>query len=317
MDTVNGMRLFTTVVEAGSFHRAAEQLGITPSAVSKQLSRLEDRLGARLLNRTTRRLGLTEVGAGYYERCKRILAEIEEAEEAVSESLSVPRGLLRLSVPTAFGRVQIAPLLPGFLRQYPKIRISAFSHDRDVDLIQEGYDVAIRVATLQDSSMIARRLTANRRVVCATPDYFRAHGVPRTPEELKRHNCLLNTVYSPHRVWSFNSPAGHHAVQVAGSLEFDNPLALWEAARTGLGVVLLPAYAVQRDLEEGVLEAVLDDYVSEDPDVYVVYPHARHLNPKVRVFVDYLLEHFRSREAARHVRAPRPAREHRARRGPA
>ncbi len=292
MEPGSGMALFVAVVEAHSFRAAAEQMGMTPSAVSKQLSRLEDRLGARLLNRTTRRLGLTEVGAVYYEHARRILADIEEAERAVSASQAVPRGLLRISVPLSFGRVQIAPILPEFLRRYPEVRVSVFSHDRDVDLIAEGFDAAIRVGHLRDSTMIARRLTINRRVVCATPQYFGRYPLPETPYDLDRHNCLINLSYSPNRAWSFKVGDKHFSVPVAGNMEFDNPLALREAALRGLGVVLLPSYVVRKDLREGTLQQVLSEYISEDADVFLIYPTARHMSPKLRVFMDFLFEHF-------------------------
>lgn len=294
MDTVNGMLLFTRVVEGKSFKAAAEALDLSPSAVSKQVSRLEDRLGARLLNRTTRRLGLTEVGRVYYEHCTRILSDIEEAERAVSESLARARGMLRVSMPTSFGQAKIAPLLPGFLERYPEVRLSIWAHDRDVDLIQEGFDVLIRVASLRDSAMIARRLTTNRRVVAATPEYFQRHGVPQTPDDLVHHNCLINIAYAPHRTWNFRSAetGRQYTVQVNGNLQFNIPQPLRQAVLAGLGIVLLPAYVLEDDLSTGRLQGVLQNYISEDPDVYLIYPHARHLSPKVRVFVDYLVEQF-------------------------
>lgn len=293
MDPVGGMALFVAVVENHSFRGAADQVGMTPSAVSKQISRLEDRLGARLLNRTTRRLGLTEVGAVYFEHARRILEDIEEAERAVSESLAVPRGLLRLSVPLSFGRVKIAPLLSDFLQRYPEVRMSVYSHDREVDLIAEGYDLAIRVGSLQDSSMIARRLTVNRRWVCGAPSYFERYTPPETPEDLTRHNCLINLAYSPQRSWWFKDQDQYYQVPVTGSLEYDNPLALREAALRGLGLVLLPSYIVQGDLAEGRLVRVLRDFISEEADVFLIYPSSRHVTPKVRVFVDFLLDAFR------------------------
>jgi DNA-binding transcriptional LysR family regulator len=292
MDMVAGMTLFARVVDSGSFTGAAGQLGLSPSAVSKQVSRLEERLGVRLLNRTTRRLGLTEVGALYYERCTRILEEIAEAERAVSDTQAMPRGLVRLSVPVSFGQSQVAPLLPGFLTRYPEVRISVTAQDREVDLIEEGFDLAVRIAPLRDTSMIARRLTSNRRVVCATAEYFARHPPPLTPEELIHHNCLINPAYSPQRSWSFKRLERQFAVQVHGNLEFTSPPALREAALRGLGIVLLPAYVVREDLRAGRLQEVLSDSISEDPDVYLVYPHARHLSSKVRVFADFLLERF-------------------------
>jgi len=296
MDRIGGMELFVRVVEAKGFSAAAGLLGLTPSAVSKQITRLEDQLGARLLHRTTRRLGLTEVGEIYYGHCARILEDIREAEQAVSETLATPRGLLRISVPISFGEARLAPLLPGFLAQYPDIRVSVVANDRYADTVEEGFDVAILVIRPRDSTSIAKRLTANRRVVCASPAYFQKHGMPITPEDLTGHNCLLNMGYSPQRAWYFRTDERQYTVPVRGNLEFNQPQALREAALGGLGVVLLPAYLMREDLQQGLLREALTGYISEDPDVHVLYPQTRHLSPKVRVFVDYLAEAFKGEE---------------------
>lgn len=293
MDSASEMGLFALVVEANGFKAAGQRLGLSPSAVSKRISRLEDRLGARLLHRTTRRLALTEVGGVYFEHCRQILDQIAEAEREVADTMAVARGHLRVTVPLAFGPARIAPLLPEFLERYPQVHVSVVALDRDVDLIGEGFDVAIRVARLRDSSLIARRLTSNRRVVCATAGYFAKHGTPRHPAGLDGHNCLVNTVYSPQGAWSFKKGNRLHSVQVRGNLEFTSPQALREVALRGLGIGLLPAFLVDADLRSGRLLAVLTDYVSEDADVFLIYPHSRHLSPKVRVFVDFLADRFR------------------------
>lgn len=293
MDSASEMGLFALVVEANGFKAAGQRLGLSPSAVSKRISRLEDRLGARLLHRTTRRLALTEVGGVYFEHCRQILDQIAEAEREVADTMAVARGHLRVTVPLAFGPARIAPLLPEFLERYPQVRVSVVALDRDVDLIGEGFDVAIRVARLRDSSLIARRLTSNRRVVCATAGYFAKHGTPPHPAGLDGHNCLVNTVYSPQGAWSFKKGNRLHSVQVRGNLEFTSPQALREVALRGLGIGLLPAFLVDADLRSGRLLAVLTDYVSEDADVFLIYPHSRHLSPKVRVFVDFLADRFR------------------------
>lgn len=293
MDSASEMGLFALVVEANGFKAAGQRLGLSPSAVSKRISRLEDRLGARLLHRTTRRLALTEVGGVYFEHCRQILDQIAEAEREVADTMAVARGHLRVTVPLAFGPARIAPLLPEFLERYPQVHVSVVALDRDVDLIGEGFDVAIRVARLRDSSLIARRLTSNRRVVCATAGYFAKHGTPRHPAGLDGHNCLVNTVYSPQGAWSFKKGNRLHSVQVRGNLEFTSPQALREVALRGLGIGLLPAFLVDADLRSGRLLAVLTDYVSEDADVFLIYPHLRHLSPKVRVFVDFLADRFR------------------------
>lgn len=293
METGTGMALLVRVVELKSFRAAADSFGVSPSAVSKQISALEDRLGARLLNRTTRKLGLTEVGLAYYEQSARILAEIEEAERAVGAAQTVPRGLLRICVPLAFGRLLVAPLLPEFLKTYPQVRVHVVSYDREVDLISEGFDVGIFATRLRDSSMIARKLSRNHRVVCATPGYWAENGVPVTPDDLLNHNCLINPLYSSQRTWTFNTPDAHFVVPVSGNLEFDNPIAIREATLKGLGVALLPHYVVRDQLPRGELKEVLRDYTSEDPEVYLFYPSARHLTSKIRVFVDFMVEKFR------------------------
>ena len=298
MEAGTGMALFVKVVEEKSFRGAAEFFGLSPSSVSKQITALEDRLGARLLNRTTRRLGLTEVGTAYFEQCKRILALVDEAEQAVSVAQATPRGLLRVSVPLAFGRMQLAPVLPEFLKTYPDVRVHVFSHDREVDLIHEGFDIAIRGMRLRDSVMVARLLYRNRRAVTATPDYWQRRGTPQTPDDLTRHNCLINPVYSPQRTWIFDSRdaktgQSHYVVPVTGNLEFDNPIALRETTLKGLGVSLLPTYLVKEFLDTGQLQEALTDYTSTEPDIYLVYPSTQHLTSKVRVFVDFLLEKFK------------------------
>lgn len=293
MDPASEMELFAQVVEANGFKAAGQRLGLSPSAVSKRISRLEDRLGARLLHRTTRSLALTEVGAAYFENCRRIMDEIAEAEREVADTMAVARGLLRVSVPPAFGPARIAPILPDFLQRFPQVRVSVVAVDRDVDLIGEGFDVAIRVSRLRDSSLIARRLTSNRRVVCATAGYFAKHGTPRHPADLDSHNCLVNPVYSTQGTWSFKKGGRLHSVQVRGNLEFTSPQALREVALRGLGIGLLPAFLVNADLRAGRLRTVLTDYISEDADVFLIYPHSRHLSPKVRVFVDFLADRFK------------------------
>ena len=311
MDNISGMELFVKVVESKGFRAAADLTGQSPSAVSKQISRLEDRLGSRLLNRTTRRLGLTEVGEKYFSQAQRILGEIEEAERAVTEAQAAPRGLLRISVPLAFGRLRIAPLLPEYLREHPQVRMCVFGHDREVDLIEEGFDLAIRSTHLQDSTMIARLLMRNRRLVCATPEYWAAHGLPRTPNDLRKHNCLINPAYSTQRTWHFVSKGKTWVVPVTGNLEFDNPMALRDVARKSLGVVLLPQYVVQEDVRAGILQVALQDYVLEDPDLYILYPSSRNLTPKVRSFVDFLLKQFSDPEPSAPQRgrsSKRPAR---------
>lgn len=298
MDSLAEMEAFVRVVHAGSFSAAARASGLTPSAVSKQISRLEARLGARLFNRTTRRLGLTEVGAAFHERAQRILSEVEEAERAVSHASAAPRGTLRLNVPVVFGRLHVAPLLPEFLGLYPEVRIDITFNDRFVDLLEEGVDVAIRIGDLGDSSLIARRLAPNRRVVCGAPAYFERNGYPEHPADLSRHNCLVYTYLASRNDWRFvcaNKPRSEaqDVVQVSGNFEANNAEAIHGALRSGLGLGLLPLWLVGEDLRAGRLVQALPGYHAVDSAVYAVYPPGRHLSPKVRCFIDFLAARLR------------------------
>lgn len=290
MDDLNGMSLFVKVVESKSFSEAAEKLEISPSAVSKKISRLEDRLGVQLLNRTTRRLGLTEAGAAFYERSARILTEVEEAEALVSTLRKAPHGLLRVAVPMLLGQMQIAPLAAPFLTRFPDMRLELVFMDRAADLIEEGLDVAIRVDDLPDSTLVARRLAPHRRVLCGAPAYFEKNGVPQTPEELVRHNCLTYGPHHPSREWFFNTATGRRAVDVRGTFLTNNAEGLRQAALGGLGMALLPTFLVGGDLSAGLLRPVLSEYVSADTAIYAVYPQHRHQSPKVRAFVDFMME---------------------------
>jgi DNA-binding transcriptional LysR family regulator len=298
MDSLSAMELFVQVVQSGSFSAAARSLDLTPSAVSKQISRLEDRLAARLITRTTRQFNLTEEGRAYYERSTRILADVAEAEQAVSQIQGVARGLLRLNLPVAFGRRHVAPLLPAFLAGHPELTIDLTLNDRYVDLVEEGVDLAVRIGELEDSSLIARRLAPNRRVVCGAPAYFENRPRPERPAELEAHNCLVYTYRASRNDWRFHGPGGSdEVVQVAGNLEANNAEALSAALLGGLGLGLLPLWLVGDDLNSGRLVEVLKRYHAPDSAIYAVYPPGRHLSPKVRSFVDFLAARFARREA--------------------
>jgi DNA-binding transcriptional LysR family regulator len=303
MDEAAAMRMFVQVVRAESFSAAARRLDLTPSSVSRAVSGLEDELGVRLLNRTTRRLRLTEAGQVYYEHAARIATELDDARRAVSELQAVPRGLLRVSAPLAFGRVHVAPMLPQFLRNHPQVEIEFLTTDQLVDLVEEGIDVAVRIGALPDSTLIARRLTGLTRVVCASPAYLEREGEPRCAEDLASHQCLtfrFNTAGSLWRpgsnVWRLSDEHGVRDVQVSGRLRSNSPHALVGAALEGLGLILMPRWLVFEHLESGVLRSVLDDYhVSPsaiESAIYAVYPSSRHVTPKLRAFVDHLAEHF-------------------------
>lgn len=292
MEEFAGLAVFAQVVEARSFSAAARSLGMSKSAVSKRVARLEDRLGARLLNRTTRRLSLTEVGAAFYERCARIVSELEEAELAVTHLSSEPRGTLKLNAPVTFGQLQIAPAVPELLARHPELRIDMLLSDRVVDLVEEGFDVAIRIGTLPDSTLVARRLAPDRRVVCATPGYLERYGRPHTPADLEAHNCLGYSFLGAQSEWRFRGPRGERAQRVRGNFQANNGEVLRAALLQGLGLALMPTFIVGRDLAAGRLEAVLEEHELAPGGVYAVYPHGRHLSPKVRAFVDFLADRF-------------------------
>lgn len=291
-DNLAAMAVFARVVENRSFTQAAGALGRSKSAVSKAVSALEDRLGARLLNRTTRRLSLTEAGAAYYERAARILAEAAEADSAVSALQDEPRGTLRVNAPMSFGQRHLAPAIGAFLERYPELRLDITLSDRIVDLIGEGYDVAVRIAALPDSSLIAAKLAPNRRLVCATPGYLARAGTPRHPQDLRRHNCFGYTYQATGNTWRFVGPEGPVAVRVTGTLSANNGEILKAAVLEGLGLSLIPSFSIAGELKSGELVNVLPDYIDTETSVYAVYPHSRHLSAKVRAFVDFLRHRF-------------------------
>ena len=292
MEQLASMGVFVQVVEANSFSAAADRLGLSKSAVSKHISRLEDQLGAQLLNRTTRRLHLTEVGAAFYERCVRIMAQVQEAERQVLGMNAVPRGTLRVSVPVSFGRLHLAPAMAEFLACYPEIQVEMVVNDRMVDLIEEGFDVAIRVAVLPDSTSIARRLAPSRRVACATPAYFKQYGLPQTPDDLRQYNCFTFAHAASQSRWRFQGPRGEYTVPVSGNFQANHGEVVREAALSSLGVALSPTFIVGQDLSRGTLQAVFADITVSKSSVYAIYPHNRHLSPKVRVFIDFFAERF-------------------------
>lgn len=292
MKNLAGMAIFARVVEERSFSAAARRLGLSKSMVSKEVTRLEQALGARLLNRTTRKLSLTEIGAAFYEPCARILQEAQEAELLVGRLHAEPRGVLRLTAPVAFGTLHVAPALPEFLAQYPDVRIDLTIGDRQVDLADEGLDLAIRIARVLPDNLVARRLAPINRVVCAAPAYFERHGIPRRPQDLARHNCLVYTHANPDSQWRFRSGKGEDVVPVQGTLTLNDDEALWQATLGGLGIALLPTFIVGKDLQSGRLQAVLGEHVPTERNLHALYLPNRHLSAKVRVFIDFLVARF-------------------------
>ena len=290
-----GMAVFARVAEAKSFSGAARRLGVSKSAVSKQVAQLERSLKARLLNRTTRRLSLTEVGSAFYEHCARMLAEAEAAELAVSRLYAEPRGVLKVTVPAAFGHLHIAPGIPDFIARHPEVSVQIVMTDRTVDLAEEGFDVAIRMTREQTPNIVARQLAPVRWAVCATLEYLKRHGTPHVPRDLARHNCLFYSSLEASSEWRFTGSAGDTAVRVAGNFTVNNSEALREAVLKGLGIALLPTFTVGADLRGKRLQQVLGDYRAHGTfgnEVYAVYLPTRYLSPKIRAFVDFFVERF-------------------------
>jgi len=290
-DGLQEITVFARIVGTGSLSAAARDLGMSPALVSRRLAALEGRLGVRLINRTTRSLHLTDEGAAYYETCTRLLAEIEEADAAVSAGRADPRGILRVALPASFGNQHVAPLVPRFAARYPDVQIALSLSDRNVNVVEEGFDLAVRIADLADSSLAARKLAPNRRVVCASPAYLRRHGAPRTPQDLAKHNCLA-TDFAMN--WDYRAPDGKSgSVRIAGRYACDNWEVLREWALAGLGIALKSTWDVRRHLEDGSLVSLLPGYTfASDVAIYAVYPHRRHLPAKTRAFIEFLAESF-------------------------
>jgi DNA-binding transcriptional LysR family regulator len=294
MEDLERMAIFARVVEDKSFSAAARRLNLSKSLVSKQVTQLEKSIGARLLNRTTRALSLTEAGAAFYEHCARIVEELEEAKLAVGRLHSEPRGLLRISVPVAFGRLHIATILPEFLAAYPDLKVDMVTTDRFVDLAEEGYDVVVRIADQPAPTLVARKLASVHRRMVATPDYFARHGVPETPEDLAHHNCLTYTYFNPQDPWRLHGPDGDISIPASGNLRVNDDDALAEAVLRGLGLALLPTFIIGKELQAGRLRSVLSEYIPLERHIYAVYLANRHVSAKVRAFIDYLLKRFGS-----------------------
>lgn len=288
MSNFMDMEIFARVVTAGSMSAAGREMGLSPAVVSKRLRRLEDRLGTRLLQRTTRQISLTEAGQGFYERVVAIIASIDEAEAFVSRRSALARGTLKVSAPTSFGRMHIAPHLGPFLVQNPDLAIHLDLSDEFVDIVGDGFDLAIRIAELSDSSLVARRLAPIHRVLCAAPAYLEKNGTPRSIADLASHACLTAT---PQDHWRLEGPDGIVSVKPAGPIQTNSSEVVREAVLAGLGIALRSTWDIGPDLRAGKLQLVLPAYrASRHVGVYAVYPSRRFLPAKVRVFIDFLAQ---------------------------
>ena len=292
MDRFGAMRAFVKVVETGGFSAAARHLEISTGRVTMQIKSIEDQLGVLLLNRTTRKVGPTEIGHAYYEQCIHILSDIDEAEQIAQASQLKPRGVLRLNVAQSIPSVMAAPLAE-FGALYPEASVRLTVTSRMVDLIQEGFDLAIRMAPVHDSSLIRRRLANCRMVICGSPRYFARYGRPERPAELARHNCLFFYDSLWGKEWRFCRSGHEEIVRLSGNMETNSVVALRMAAVLGQGLICAPAFMVESELNSGQLVPALTDFLHAEFSIDALYPHRRHLSPKVRCFIDVVHEHFR------------------------
>lgn len=291
MNNFSDVVAFVRVVEAHSFVAAAQTLGMSPSAISKAVSRLEDRLGARLLNRTTRSLSLTDLGVSYYERCREALSQLDQAESEVSDSRGIPRGKIRVDVPVSLGRLLIVPALPRFIAQYPELSVQMSMNDRVVDLVQEGIDCAIRVGSLSDSSLVARRVANLRGVTCASPEFIERVGDPQSPLDLKPEQCipLFKLGNNQTREWRFRKGDEEHVVTPSAPLSFSDPESAMKAAVGAAGFVRLLDFTVESQIASGLLKPVLQDWNDGAFwPISVVYPQHRQPTAKIRAFIDFV-----------------------------
>jgi len=293
MDRFQEMRAFVTVVNAGSFVRAADTLNVSKTAVSRLVADLESRLGTRLLQRTTRKLSLTEEGEVFQERCKGLLDGLEEAEAELSAHTGEVIGQLRVNVPVSFGLLQLARLWPRFMAAHPRVTLEVTLADRIVDLVDEGYDLAVRIARLPSSSLVSRQLAATRMVLCASPEYLRRHGTPTHPSDIARHSVSTYTLLSMGDQWEFEGRDGPVAVKVMPRMRTNSGDTCCAAAVGHQGIVLQPSFLVADYLASGALVEVLPEYRSIELGVYAVYPSRKHLTPKVRALIDFLVDALR------------------------
>lgn len=294
MDKFFEMQAFAAVVDAGSFVKAADALAASKAAVSRYVGDLETRLGVRLLHRTTRRLSLTEEGQVFYARCKELLAGIDEAEAEITTSSDEASGLARINVPVTFGIRHLAPLWGPFMQAHPKVTLDITLSDRVVDLVDEGYDLAVRIATLPSSMLVSRRLATTRLVLCASPEYLRSHGEPRRPQDLADHRVLAYTYLSTRDEWRFEGPDGAVSVKTQPGLHSNSGDTCRAAALAHQGVILQPTFLVGDDLAAGTLVELMPDHRSIELGIYAIYPTRKHVAAKVRVLIDFLVEAFRT-----------------------
>jgi len=293
MDRFENMATFIRVVETGSISAAADRLGVAKSAVSRRLKELEGHLGVELFHRTTRKMNLTDTGRAFYHQSVRILEDVIEAEHATSQAHGTLKGSLKVALPSTFGLMHMGPAINEFLQANPQIEFDLDFNDREVDLIQEGFDLAIRIAMLPDSSLIARRLAPVKMVMCASPGYLERMGTPISPDELIAHQCLVYSLIRDFETWQFHDARGNLlTTKIHPYLKASNGEFLRDAAVDGQGIVLMPAFIAYKEIERGTLVPFLQDFKPPQLDAYAIYPQTRHLSQRVRAFVDFLVKRF-------------------------
>jgi DNA-binding transcriptional LysR family regulator len=292
MDRVTSLTTFVKVVDSGGFAAAARALEMSPSSVTLHVQSIEERLGVRLLNRSTRKVSLTEIGQAYYHRCVQILAELDDADQIALAMQSKPRGSLRLNISVPLPSL-VAPVVAEYTRLYPETSIDMTMTTRMVDLVEEGFDLAIRNIPVADSSLIIRKIAPYRFVMCATMEYFQQHGIPRRPEDLAKHNCLVYAQSHWRNEWPLNGPDGEQRVLVSGNMRSNSAIALSSAVLQSQGLLLTGSFMVAEHIKAGRLLSVMCDYLRTEYSIDAIYPHRHHLSAKVRTFIDMLAKHFR------------------------
>jgi DNA-binding transcriptional LysR family regulator len=295
MDRFLEMRVFAAVVDAGSFVGSCDALEMSKPAVSRYVRDLEARLGVRLLQRTTRKLSLTDEGAVFYARCKDLLANVEAAESEITSRSSEASGVLKVNVPVSFGIIHLAPLWAEFMARHPKVALDVTLSDRLVDLVEEGFDVAVRIARLPSSSLISRKIASTRMILCASPGYLKKHGTPKQPADLVHHTVLAYSLLAAGDHWEFEGPRGKVTVKVTPRLHSNSGETCRSVALAHQGIILQPSFLVGDDLKRGALVPLLPDYLAMALGVYAIYPTRQHLSPKVRLLIDFLIESARVR----------------------
>lgn len=292
MDRIDNMRLFTEVARTGSFTAAAEVTGKPVQTVSKSVRQLEGQLDVLLFDRTTRSVALTDTGRAYLDRCLDLLDQFDELDSAVRSEHEAPRGRIRITAPTTFGERNLLPVLADFLSMHPDIKVELSLSNLKVSLIDEGFDLAIRIGELQDSSLIARRLAPMRKVICAAPDFLQQHGTPDNPLALSNYPCLVDTNFEIAHTWPFKIEGQQIRVDISGPFSANTPEATRQMAKAGIGIALCPMYVIDQDLADGTLVPLFESFEASEMGVYALYPHRRHLSARVRALVNYLEQQF-------------------------